>query len=71
MLDSALLRPGRIDRQFEIGHAKDPELLRFYQAASAYHALPPWEQFRAQLPQQCTLADAQNLAFRLTRKELP
>lgn len=62
-LDSALLRAGRVDRRFHIGFAKDEELLRFHSRASEYYSVPEFSIFRKSLPENCTLADAQNKVF--------
>ncbi len=62
-LDPALVRSGRIDRHFHIGYAEDREIRRFYDRVGALRKLPPFEAFRASLPAQTTIADAQALAF--------
>lgn len=62
-LDPALVRSGRIDRRFHIGYAADSELKEFYDRVTKLRELPPWEDFRARLPEQTTIADAQALAF--------
>jgi len=62
-LDAALVRRGRIDREFHITWAQDEELRRFHANASKVFPLPPFQEFRRQLPAQTTIADAQALLF--------
>ena len=62
-LDAALLRKGRIDREFEITWAQDAELRRFHDRAKDVFDLPGYDEFRAVLPEQTTIADAQALLF--------
>jgi chaperone BCS1 len=62
-VDVALTRSGRIDRKFHITYAADTELRRFYDNVSQLFAQPSWEEFRASLPEQTTIADAQAMAF--------
>lgn len=68
-LDAAILRPGRTDRRFHLGFAADAELRRFYSNASKYYTLPEYEVFRKQLPLKSTIANAQDLLFKLTNQE--
>lgn len=63
-LDAALTRAGRVDRKFFVGYARDDELRRFYERMARTHTVTPWPEFRAALPGQATIADAQALAFR-------
>lgn len=67
-LDGALLRKGRIDREFEITWAQDAELRRFHERAKDVFDLPEYDEFRAMLPEQTTIADAQALLF--TKKKM-
>ncbi len=64
-LDPALLRPGRTDRRFHIGYAREPELQRFHKNASQHYTLPEYNEFRKQLLEKCTIADAQAQMFKL------
>lgn len=64
-LDPALLRPGRTDRKFHVGFAEDSELKRFHANAEKYYDVPEYNEFRRQLPEKCTIADAQALMFKL------
>jgi chaperone BCS1 len=60
-LDFALTRAGRVDRKFFIDYARDEELQLFHHRIAQYHPVPPWPEFRAALPPQTTIADAQAL----------
>jgi chaperone BCS1 len=62
-LDPALVRSGRIDRRFHIGYAADAELRTFYDRVAKMRVLPPWQDFRARLPEETTIADAQALVL--------
>lgn len=62
-LDFALTRAGRVDRNFYIDYARDEELRSFHRRIAQYHPVQPWPEFRAALPQQATIADAQALAL--------
>ena len=62
-LDFALTRAGRVDRKFFINYATDEELKSFYERVAQYSPVRPWPQFRAALPLQATIADAQALAL--------
>src|SRR4051794_30128324 len=62
-LDFALTRAGRVDRKFFLDYARDEELKNFYDRVAQYSAVRPWPQFRAALPLQATIADAQALAL--------
>lgn len=62
-LDAALIRAGRVDRKVFVGFARDQELRRFYERMASMRDVPPWPEFRAVLPMQATIADAQALAF--------
>lgn len=62
-LDGALIRAGRIDRKFHIGYAQDPELRTFYDRVAKLRPMPEWDDFRARLPENATIGDAQALAF--------
>jgi chaperone BCS1 len=64
LLDSRLLRNGRVDRTFSIDFAKEEELKRFYANASACYSLPEYTEFRKLLPKKCTIADAQAQVFK-------
>lgn len=68
-LDNALLRAGRVDREFELDYAAETELERFCSFAGEFLELPDYGEFRRQLPPRCTIADAQALAFRLQMRE--
>ena len=63
-LDAALTRSGRVDRKFYIDYARDQELQSFHARVARYYAVQPWLEFRSNLPEQTTIADAQALAFR-------
>lgn len=63
-IDPALVRSGRVDRQWELTYAQDPELRRFYDRAAGPFELPEWSLYRAALAPNCTIADAQALAVR-------
>lgn len=63
-LDFALTRAGRVDRKFFVDYARDEELKSFYKRMTQYLPMQPWPEFRAALPLQATIADAQALAFR-------
>lgn len=63
-LDFALTRAGRIDRKFVVDYARDEELKCFYERMKQYFPVQPWTEFRAALPLQATIADAQALALR-------
>jgi chaperone BCS1 len=63
MLDAALARAGRVDRKFYIDYARDEELQSFHSRIAQYYPVQPWPEFRAALPEQATIADAQALAF--------
>lgn len=62
-LDAALTRAGRVDRKFFVGYARDEELQRFHESLARVRPVAPWEEFRAALPGDATIADAQALAF--------
>lgn len=62
-LDFALTRAGRVDRIFYVDYAKDEELRRFHSRIAQYRQVAEWPKFRAALPQQATIADAQALAL--------
>lgn len=62
-LDFALTRAGRIDRKFFVDYARDEELKCFYDRMTRYVRVQPWPEFRATLPLQATIADAQALAL--------
>lgn len=62
-LDSALTRAGRIDRIFFVDHARDEELKYFYDRMAQHFRMEAWPEFRAALPLQATIADAQALAL--------
>lgn len=62
-LDFALTRPGRVDRRFYIDYARDEELRCFRDRIAQYYPVQPWAEFRATLPPQATIADAQALAL--------
>jgi chaperone BCS1 len=64
LLDFALTRAGRVDRKFVIDYARDEELKRFYERTAQYVPMQPWPEFRAALPVNATIADAQALALR-------
>lgn len=63
MLDFALTRAGRVDRRFFVDYARDEELKCFYDRVKQHFPVPPWPEFRATLPLQATIADAQALAL--------
>jgi chaperone BCS1 len=63
-LDLALTRAGRVDRKFFVDYARDQELKSFYDRTAQYFPLQAWPEFRAALPLQATIADAQSLALR-------
>lgn len=63
-LDFALTRAGRVDRKFLVDYARDEELRNFYDRTAQYFPMQPWPEFRAALPRQATIADAQALALR-------
>ena len=63
-LDFALTRAGRVDRKFFVDYARDEELKCFYDRTAQYFPMQPWREFRAALPPQATIADAQALAMR-------
>jgi ATP-dependent 26S proteasome regulatory subunit len=63
-LDFALTRAGRVDRKFFVDYARDEELKCFYERMKQYFPVQPWPEFRAALPLQATIADAQALALR-------
>lgn len=63
-LDFALTRAGRADRKFFIDYARDEEIKCFYDRTARYLPLQPWPEFRAALPVEATIADAQALALR-------
>jgi chaperone BCS1 len=63
-LDFALTRAGRVDRKFFVDYARDEELRRFYDRTAQYFSMQPWREFRAALPPEATIADAQALALR-------
>ena len=67
-LDPALIRPGRVDRRFHIGYAKDTEIRKFHSKAKEYYTIADYETFRKNLPEQCTIADAQALVFKGTER---
>lgn len=62
-LDFALTRAGRVDRKFYVDYARDEELRSFHQRIAQYLPVQAWPEFRAALPQQATIADAQALAL--------
>jgi mitochondrial chaperone BCS1 len=62
-LDAALIRKGRIDREFHVTWARDEELRRFHARAQEVFSVPDYAQFRGQLPEKATIADAQALLF--------
>jgi len=62
-LDSALVRKGRIDREFHITWAREEELRRFHQRAKEVFSISNYDDFRSQLPEKATIADAQALLF--------
>lgn len=64
ILDTALVRAGRVDRKFYVDYARDEELNRFHERVSMHFPVEPWLEFRAALPMKATIADAQALAFR-------
>ncbi len=63
ILDTALVRAGRVDRKLYLDYARDEELRRFHLRVSQYFPILPWPEFRSALPQKATIADAQALAF--------
>lgn len=63
-LDVALTRAGRIDRKFFVDYARDEELKCFYDRLADHFRMQPWTEFRAALPLEATIADAQALALR-------
>ncbi|MCU0229202.1 MAG: AAA family ATPase [Bryobacterales bacterium] len=63
-LDAALIRAGRVDRKVFVDFARDQELRRFHERLASMRPVPPWPEFRAALPAQATIADAQAFAFR-------
>lgn len=68
-LDAALLRAGRIDREFHLDYADGIELRRFHDGAKDLFNLPSYSEFRGLLPANCTIADAQVLMFKLQKDE--
>lgn len=62
-LDSALLRKGRIDCEFNLSWAQDAELSRFHRRAHEMFSIPEYEVFREMLPEHTTIADAQEILF--------
>lgn len=62
-LDLALTRAGRVDRKFYVDYARDEELRSFHSRIAQYHPVQAWPEFRAALPSQATIADAQALAL--------
>lgn len=71
-LDAALLRAGRVDREFHLGHAAESELMEFHARAGECFAIPGYREFRGLLPETCTIAEAQALVFRMEQaKEIP
>lgn len=48
-LDGALLRAGRLDREFFIDYAGNEELRRFHGMASLYYDIPQWREFSDKL----------------------
>lgn len=62
-LDSALIRKGRIDREFHLDYAEEAELRKFHQRAREVFAVANYDEFRATLPERATIADAQALLF--------
>jgi chaperone BCS1 len=62
-LDFALTRAGRVDRKFFVDYARDEELRCFYERMKEHVPVQPWPEFRAALPVQATIADAQALAL--------
>ena len=63
-LDPALLRAGRVDRRYHLGFAQDDELKAFHARATQYYPLPEYGIFRGELPEKCTIADAQAEVFK-------
>jgi hypothetical protein len=59
-----LTRSGRVDRKFFVDYARDEELKCFYERMKQYFPVQSWPEFRACLPLQATIADAQALALR-------
>jgi chaperone BCS1 len=62
-LDPALVRKGRIDREVHVTWACDEELRRFHARAREVFAVSEYDEFRQQLPEKATIADAQALLF--------
>lgn len=62
-LDAALVRRGRVDREWHVSWAQDAEIARFHARAKEIFALPRYEGFRGMLPERTTIADAQALLF--------
>ncbi len=62
-LDFALTRSGRVDRKFFVDYARDEELFSFYERMKQYFPVQSWPEFRAALPLETTIADAQALAL--------
>lgn len=69
MLDPALTRAGRVDRNFYIDYAEDAELQKFHSRVAQYYSVQPWPEFRDSLPERATIADAQALAFQKRSEE--
>jgi hypothetical protein len=63
-LDPALTCTGRVDRKFYVDYAQDEELRSFHNRVGQYFPVQPWPEFRGELPERATIADAQALAFR-------
>lgn len=62
-LDHALVRKGRIDREFNLTYARDEELRTFHERAKEVFIIPDYDTFRGLLSNNTTIADAQALLF--------
>ena len=63
-LDAALVRPGRVDRRWEIGYPATEQLLRFHaRAVSLGMTRDTTQDFLARLGPQATIASAQTVIF--------
>lgn len=60
-----------MDRKFYIDYARDEELQSFHSRITQYYPVKPWAEFRAALPEQTTIADAQRTCERRGKCELP